>query len=75
MLSAHSIIAVDGSYGTLSEISYALTFEKPVIGLKTWEIKPYHSENIPRIIRAETAREAVIKAVEEARKYRENMNS
>lgn len=31
-------VAVSGSYGTLSEISYALSLEKPVIGLKSWDI-------------------------------------
>ncbi len=75
VLSAHAVIAVDGSYGTLSEISYALTFKKPVIGLKTWELKPYYSENIPHIIRAKTAREAVRKAVKEAKNYRKNISS
>jgi len=34
-----AVIAVGGSYGTLSEIAYALNFGKPVIGIKTWEIE------------------------------------
>ncbi len=75
VLTAHAIIAVDGSYGTLSEISYALTFKKPVIGLKTWELKPYYSKNAPRIIRAETAVEAVEIAIREAKKYKKDMGS
>ena len=37
---AQALIAVDGSYGTLSEIAFALIFSKPVIGLQTWEIDP-----------------------------------
>lgn len=28
-----------GEYGTLSEIAFALKMGKPVIGLKTWNIK------------------------------------
>jgi len=36
--SADAIIAVGGSYGTLSEIGIALRIEKPVFGLKTWDI-------------------------------------
>lgn len=36
--SASAIIAVGGHYGTLSEIAYSLAFNKPVIGLKTWDI-------------------------------------
>ena len=33
------IVAVDGKYGTLSEISFALNEDKTVIGLETWGIK------------------------------------
>jgi uncharacterized protein (TIGR00725 family) len=36
--SADAIIAVGGSYGTLSEIGIALRIDKPVFGLKTWDI-------------------------------------
>jgi len=45
------LIAVGGSYGTLSEIGFALKMGKRVIGLKTWEIKG--------IVSAATAEEAV----------------
>lgn len=34
---AQVVIAIGGSYGTLSEISYALQGGVPVIGLNTWE--------------------------------------
>ena len=36
--SARAVIAVGGSYGTLSEIAYALQSGIPVIGLRTWSI-------------------------------------
>jgi uncharacterized protein (TIGR00725 family) len=73
ILSSHAVIAIDGSCGTLSEIGYALTYCKPIIGLKTWEVRPYYSENTPFIIRAKTAKEAVKKAIKEAKDYiREN---
>ena len=36
--SAQAVIAVGGNYGTLSEISYALANNIPVIGLKTWSL-------------------------------------
>lgn len=49
---ADAVIAVGGYYGTLSEIAYALAFDKPVIGLHTWEI----DENIRK---TESAKEAV----------------
>ncbi|MGB3340182.1 MAG: TIGR00725 family protein [bacterium] len=31
-------IAINGKYGTLSEIAYCLMFDVPVIGLDTWDI-------------------------------------
>jgi uncharacterized protein (TIGR00725 family) len=34
--SSQAIIAIDGSYGTLTEIGYALQSGIPVIGLNTW---------------------------------------
>ncbi|MDD5622723.1 MAG: TIGR00725 family protein [Actinomycetota bacterium] len=72
IISAHAVIAIDGSCGTLSEIGYALTYNKPVIGLKTWEVRPYYSENTPFIIRAKTAKEAVRIAIKEAKDYIKN---
>jgi uncharacterized protein (TIGR00725 family) len=39
VLNADAVIAVDGQYGTLSEIAYALIYGKKVVGLGTWEIK------------------------------------
>lgn len=54
--SSMAIIAVEGSYGTLSEIAIALKLGKPVIGLNTWDIGP-------EIIKTKTAEEAVEKAL------------
>ncbi|HEX9023397.1 MAG TPA: TIGR00725 family protein [Geobacteraceae bacterium] len=48
---ADLIIAVDGEYGTLSEIAFALKLHKIVIGLGTWDI--------PGIIKAATPAEAL----------------
>ena len=39
VMNSDAIIAVDGAYGTLSEIAYAMIHEKKVIGLGTWEIE------------------------------------
>jgi uncharacterized protein (TIGR00725 family) len=36
---AQALIAVDGKYGTLSEIALARAIGKPVIGIGTWDIK------------------------------------
>jgi len=39
VLSADVVVAIGGSYGTLSEIAYALQFQKRVFGLKTrWQV-------------------------------------
>jgi uncharacterized protein (TIGR00725 family) len=35
---ARAVLAIDGQYGTLSEIAYALQLKKPVVGLQTWEV-------------------------------------
>ena len=59
--SSMAVIAVEGSYGTLSEIAIALKLGKPVIGLNTWDIGP-------EIIKAHTAEEAVKKAFSTVRK-------
>ena len=60
--SADAIIAIDGSYGTLSELAFALIYNTPVIGLNTWELaidgKPDDS-----IIRATDPKDAVDKAL------------
>ena len=36
---ADVLVAVGGSYGTLSEIGFALKAGKKVIGLETWDIR------------------------------------
>ena len=36
--SADAVIAIDGEFGTLSEIGFALKIGKPVVGLGTWEL-------------------------------------
>lgn len=39
IMNADAAIAVDGSYGTLSEIAFAMIHGKMVVGLGTWDIK------------------------------------
>lgn len=60
--SAQAVIAIGGSFGTLSEISHARQNKIPVIGLNTWELarngRPDNS-----IITAQTPAEAVNKAL------------
>jgi len=67
--SAGAVIAVGGSYGTLSEISYALQGGTPVIGLGTWTISRNGKED-NSIIPAQSPTEAVEKALDLASKKR-----
>ena len=54
--SSDVVIAISGEYGTLSEIALALKMGKSVVGLKTWE-------NIPGILQASGAEDAVARAL------------
>ncbi len=65
--SAQAVIAIGGNYGTLSELAYALKSNIPVIGLNTWLLSRNGQEDAP-IIRVNSAREAVDKAVSLAKK-------
>jgi len=58
--SAQAVIAIGGSYGTLSEIAYALNLEVPLIGLGTWDIPAI--DPAAGIYAAGTPEEAVEKA-------------
>jgi hypothetical protein len=59
---AQVAIAVGGSYGTLSEIGFALGFNVPVIGLGTWIVDREGHPSVP-IIHVETAQGAVEQAL------------
>ncbi len=50
--SSQVLIALQGEYGTLSEISFALKLGRPVVGLCTWEVSSL-------INKAQTPQEAV----------------
>jgi uncharacterized protein (TIGR00725 family) len=54
---AEAFIAIDGRYGTLSEIAFALDAGKRVVGLGSWDIEG--------VIRAETPEQAVNIAIGE----------
>jgi uncharacterized protein (TIGR00725 family) len=60
--SAQAVIAIDGSYGTLSEISHALQSGIPVIGINTWSLSR-NGQQDKSIIPAQNAVEAVNKAL------------
>jgi uncharacterized protein (TIGR00725 family) len=60
---ADVLIAVDGEFGTLSEIALALRTGTPVVGLATWELSRPGVASDP-IVRAGTPSEAVARALE-----------
>ena len=57
-----AVIAVDGAYGTLSEIGHALGDGIPVVGLESWDL-PHRADLPMQIIPAATPMEAVDKAM------------
>lgn len=63
---AGALIAIDGAYGTLSEIAFGLHFGKPVIGLGTWRVSR-RDEDADPIQRADTAADAVTRALAAAK--------
>jgi uncharacterized protein (TIGR00725 family) len=60
--SAQAVIAIDGVYGTLAEIAFALQSGIPVVGLNTWSMSRSGQED-KSIIQAEDAVDAVEKAI------------
>jgi len=66
ILNSDALIAIDGAYGTLSEISYALLYKKPVFGLKTWNLSKTDKLTGEGVISCLNPREAVEKAVKAA---------
>ena len=67
---AQAVIAIDGSYGTLSEIALALQNGIAVIGLGTWALS-LRGQADQFIIQARDAEEAVEKAIAAAGKVRD----
>ncbi|MFQ5861034.1 MAG: TIGR00725 family protein [Dehalococcoidia bacterium] len=64
--SGRAVIAIDGNFGTLSEIGHALGEGIPVIGLNTWSLS-MDGKQERSIIQARDAKEAVERALEAAR--------
>jgi uncharacterized protein (TIGR00725 family) len=60
---ADAVIAVGGKYGTLSEIALAKAIDRPVFGLKTWDIEG--------VIKISTPRDA-IKMIRFAKQHKRN---
>lgn len=61
--SSQAIIAVEGRYGTLSEIAFALKLGIPVVGLNTWRLSRRGEED-SGIVNAASVEQAVTLAIE-----------
>ena len=63
-----AVIAIDGSFGTMSEIGHALAEDIPVIGLDTWSFSIESEDEVEDpIIRATDPADAVAKAIAAAK--------
>ncbi len=63
--SGEAVIAIGGEWGTLSEIGFARAIGRPVIALRSWSLNGRERvEGAPGVIPADSAREAVERALE-----------
>jgi uncharacterized protein (TIGR00725 family) len=60
---ADAVIALDGAYGTLSEIALALRAQIPVIGIGTWTLLRPDGDVDAGIVAVHDAAEAVARAI------------
>lgn len=65
--SVQAAIAIEGEFGTLSEIAYAFRWQVPVVGLNTWEFSR-QGQNLGSVIKADSPQDAVEKALAQAGK-------
>jgi uncharacterized protein (TIGR00725 family) len=64
---AQVVVAIGGSYGTLSEIAFALKQGRPVVGLNTWKLACPDGETSTGVIYVNDALEAARRALALAR--------
>jgi len=69
MRTAQAVVAIGGSYGTLSEIAFALLFGVPVVGLGTWEVRREGHPDVP-VVYVATPEEAAERALSLAPAHR-----
>lgn len=55
-LSGDVIVAVGGAYGTLTELGFAKIYDKPVVGLQSWDL-----EGVETVSTVEEALRAVVR--------------
>ena len=65
--SSEALIAIDGSFGTLTEIAFALKWGKPVAGIGTWKMEDGEGRQAP-VKLFDNPAEAVRWAIEQVKK-------
>ncbi|MCU0271170.1 MAG: LOG family protein [Acidimicrobiales bacterium] len=65
-MNGDAVIALDGAYGTLSEMAHALNEGKTVIGLGAWQLRRAGTDDAA-VVQVATAAEAVAAALKAAR--------
>ena len=60
--SGEAVIAIDGHWGTLSEIAFARRLGRPVVALRSWELQ-HHTDEDLGIVEADSAADAVASAL------------
>lgn len=65
-ITCDAMIAVDGGYGTLSEVAQALNHGRPVVALGSWELDKAGKVDPDLLIHASTPEEAVRAALDVA---------
>ena len=62
--SGEVVVAVGGAWGTLSEIGFARAIGRPVVALRSWEVRGREElADAPGVIPAETPAEAIAAAL------------
>jgi uncharacterized protein (TIGR00725 family) len=67
VMTGHAVIAIDGSFGTLTEIAHSLELMKPVFALGSWDLDSARIDK-SRYVRVRTPGEAVRLALEAAQR-------
>ncbi|MGC2290196.1 MAG: TIGR00725 family protein [Thermoplasmata archaeon] len=67
VLAGHAVIAVDGSFGTLTEIAHSLELKKPVFALGSWDLVSAAIDPT-RYVRVQSPEEAVRLALQAAQR-------
>lgn len=66
VMAGHAVIAIDGSFGTLTEIAHSLELRKPVFALGSWDLRSAGIDPA-RYVLVKSPEEAVRRALEAAR--------